>query len=230
MAAEWIKAPTEQRKRTLNSPPADVAPSALLARLQDTPRPNERNLPFPRKDDDGNPIGTFAFWALMQEEIDLCRADAGAYADSLVKRDKDNNAPNQRPWSENYESAVLVEVLFRTLRDNEDLNKPLFRSPDEIRHFLADDEIVHLYEAYSAMQQRRGPLFRVLTEDELEEWIDVLAKGADQYPFELCSRGQLVALVVSFASQMREWQIGKFSSGSDTTDGAETPSKKSEAE
>jgi len=224
MAAPWIEKSTrdKQAKRSENSPPTNVQPSALVARLQQMPRPGERGLPFPRLDDDGEPIGKFDVWVLVQEEIDTARADAEAYTTALMKREKDTNEPNQKAWEENYQSAVLVEVLFRALRDNDNASMPLFRSPEEVRHELSDDEIVHLFEAYSAFQQTHGPLFRVLTADELEEWIEVLSRGADHYPFELCSRGQLVALVISFASLMRPLPTGELSSGTASTDGVET--------
>jgi len=204
----------------MSPPRGDIAPSALVARLQEMPRPNERGLPFPRKDDDGNPVGTFAMWVLTQEEVDLCRADAERYATMLMKR-KDEQV-NQVAWDENFKSALLVEVLFRALREDGDLSKPLFRTPEEIRHLLSDEECVHLYEAYTAMQMRVGPLFRLLSAEELEEWIVLLAEGADHYPFELCSRGQLVALVLSFVSQMQALRTGKSSSGLASTDGAGT--------
>ncbi|MCK9357686.1 MAG: hypothetical protein M0R22_11180 [Dehalococcoidia bacterium] len=223
MAPPWIRQQQREQKSP-NAPPADVHPGELVARLQQMPRPNKRDLPFPRNDDDGQPIGKFALWVLMQHEVDLCRSDAERYATALMER-PNKEKPNQFAWNENYQSALFVEVLYRSLRENDDLSKPLFRSPDEIRHHLSDDECVHLYEAYSAFQQTHGPLFRVLTGDEVDEWIEVLAEGADHYPFELCSRGQLVALVVSLASQIRTSRTGGSSSGTPSTDGAtDTPS------
>ena len=221
MAASWIEK-SKPPARSDFAVPTNVEPSALLAKLQEMPRPGQRGLPFPRNNDDGQPIGKFAIWVLMQEEVDLARADAEVYATSLMNKKKDEGPANQVAWTENYQSAVLVEVLFRALRDDDDLSKPLFRSPEEIRHYLTDDECVHLFEAYSAFQHMYGPLFRTLNADELEEWIETLSKGADHYPFELCSRGQLVGLVISFASQMRGLLTGESLPGTPSTDGAGT--------
>ena len=65
--------------------------------------------------------------------------------------------------------------------------------------------------------------------------IEALAEGADAYPLELCSRGQLVVLVHSLAKLMRSYLTGEDSSGSASTDGqsgtpsTSTTAKESEA-
>lgn len=228
MAPTWLKKEGASKQRGNGPPPAsEVARSTLVARLLDRPRPHRKGLPFPRVDDDGQPLGRFAVWVLTQEEVDLCRADAEKYASALCKHADKDDAPNQEAWRAIYMSALPVEVLARVLRDNDDLSVPLFRSPEEVRQ-LSDDEVVHLFEAYTALQQTTSPLMRTLTEDEVEQWIEALAEGANEYPLELCSRGQLVVLVLSLVSLMRSSPTGSGSSGSGSTDGQDgTPSSSS---
>jgi hypothetical protein len=103
----------------------------------------------------------------------------------------------------------------------------LFRTPSDLRE-LSSAEVVHLMNAYDQVQRRFGPLFRVLTNAELDEWIAIIQRGLESGdPFGLlCSLapGEMSQLIVSFAERLLKLQTGNGSSGSLSEDGRETTS------
>ena len=202
-------------------PPPDEAPGALLSKLMES-APGHITVPSPRLDDNGQPLGELGIVCLTRAQIDECVANAEAYVSRLLKQrgksfDHDEQRQvNQEAWSELYNDAKVVEVLYHACRDPEDLSKRLFRSPEDIRRHLTPDEVVFLAEHYDTVQRKYGPLWKLLTAEECDQWIDVLSRGAeDQFPFGSLSRGQLVQLLVSLAYRLRSLTTGTFSSGAD---------------
>lgn len=192
--------------------------AALFVAITESARPHER-LPYVRFDDEGKPLGHFVCQVLSQREIDCCRGDAEKYTRRTLEQANDGDkdaakAVNQEAWRGVYNSALMVELLYQACRDEDDVRRHLFPDPDSIRTQLTGDEIAQLYDGYETLQFRRGPLFRTLTDEELEWWIDALKEGADQVPFGHLSHGQCVQLIVSLAARLSTSTTGKSSPGS----------------
>lgn len=210
-----------------NGPPSesDVPRSELYRKIADRSPPFVL-LPFPRLDDDGQPIGEFRLQVLRQSEIDDAAVEAERYVRKRMNErgsDGDENVkPNQEAWREIFQDAMAVELVYRSTRDATDASKPLFSSPADIRHELTRSEIVHIVNAYDQLQTRFGPSFRLLTEDEVEEWITALMRGAeiDLGPLGCLAPGQLVMLIGSLASLCRSYQTDISSAGSPSSDSA----------
>lgn len=188
-----------------NGPPpvSEVSRSELFRRISDKSPPFEI-LPFPRKDDDGEPIGHYRLQVLRQRDIDQAAAEAERYVRKAMQDGSDR--PNQEAWREVYDSALMVELTFRACRDKEDASQPLFPSPQDIRSELTQSEIVHLTNSYQQLQHRFGPSFAILTEEETDEWLDALYHGGelDLGPLGCLSPGQLVQLIAGLASRLRK--------------------------
>jgi len=205
-------------------PESEVSRSTLFRKLSDKIPPHQI-LPFPRRDDDGNPIGEYWLRVLPQKEID----DAAVEAERYVRKrmadgvgDLDGIKPNQEAWREVFGSALMVELIFRACRDKDDASIPLFPSPDDIRRELTNSEIVFISEAYESLQRKFGPTFAVLTESEVEEWIAAMTRGGevDLGPLGLLSRGGLEQLIGGLVSLLPRSAIGTSSRGPQWSDSA----------
>lgn len=215
-------------------PPADVPAGELLRKLMDSALPSEV-IPWPRDGEDGKPIGQVAIRILTQDELDKCAANAERYVRNLLNsgiKDKSQGSErvNQAAWAELFETAKAVELLYIACRKHDDLGTPLFRTPADIREFATPNEITHVLNAYMQLQFRFGPLWRLLTEEECDEWIRMLEAGADEYPLAQLSPGQLRLLVTSLVSRYGSLAMGKFSDGSQSSVGTSESSQQTASE
>lgn len=205
------------------SPPKDVEPSELVRRLMDTKRPSEV-VPFPRNDDDGVPIAEVRLIVLTQYEIDCCCANAEVYTRKMLKElhkltDEQTNSVRREAWEEIYNNAKCVEVLYEACREAGDVSKRAFVAPDSLRKLMTTDEAASLFRSYEVVQYKFGPLWRVLSDAEIEQWIEKLTAGVGAYPLAGLAPGALVQLVISMAFRLRSLKIDTGSSGSPSSDG-----------
>lgn len=218
--------PAPFQRNTGGRSAASTDPGALLSALLEASRPHER-MDWVRKDEDGKPLGTFVMQVLSASEVERAKGDAEKHVRGLLTtvNDADTSgakAVNQAAWEDMYQSALAVELLYHACRDADDVRKTLFRTPDDIRDYMTSDEIAQLYDAYDGLQHRVGPLFRLLSDEELEWWIKTLEEGADKLPFGQLSHAALVQLIVSLGSLLRSLRIGTSSPGSESSDGSDT--------
>lgn len=204
-----------------NGPPpdAEVSRSELFRRIADKAPPFQI-LPFPRKDDDGEPIGHYRLQVLRQRDIDQAAAEAERYVRKAMQDGSDK--PNQEAWREVFDSALMVELVFRACRDKDDASRPLFPSPQDIRAELTQSEIVHLTNSYQLLQHLFGPSFARLTEDEVEEWLAALTRGGelDLGPLGCLSPGGLAQLIDGLVSLLLKSRTATFSVGRQSSDSA----------
>lgn len=196
-------------------PPLDVAPSELWAQITQLPRP-ARLVDFPAKDPvTGEPIGQVAIWALTQEELMICYANAARVAKDLLKAET-TDAPSQA-YTAIYQDACACEVLYRACRDIKgapSYSQPAFPAPREVRRRLMQDQIATLFRAYLQVERELGPIVAALTPDELEAWIGRLAQAGNVFPLVSLSREALETLALSLALRLHASSTGTSSPGS----------------
>lgn len=203
-------------------PPKDVPPSELIAKLQDSKRPSEV-LPFVRKDDDGAPLLSYRMMVLTPEELAIARANADQYTrtkltETLDMTDEQARQVRKETWTDIYNDALMVEVLFESMRREDDCTRKLWDAPSQIRRLLTTDEVAQLFASYQGVQFRLGPMWMLLTDDEVSQWIEVLTAGAGAYPLESLGQGQLVQLLISLAYRLRDLRTAIGSSGTPTAE------------
>jgi hypothetical protein len=210
-------------------PPADVAPGELLRKLIATEPPSEV-CDFPRAGADGAPVLQYRMRVLTQYEVDGACANAEQYARRLLK-DKSGMGHAEiremraEAWEEIYNNARLVELLYAACRDKEDASIRLFATPDDLRRLLTADELASLFNTYVTVQYRYGPLWRTLTDEEVEAWLARLESGVGAYPLSQLEPGQLVQLVTSLAEHLRSSRTDSGSPGSPSADGSSDTSQ-----
>jgi len=206
------------------SPSPEVSPSETLRILAATEPPSEV-LPFPRRNDKGEPAFEYRMRVLTQYEIDLCCANSEQYSRKLLQgqlkiTDEQVKHVRNETWRDVYENAKLIELLFTACRDKDDPKRKLFDAPGQLRKLLTADECAALFQAYQLVQGKYGPLWSQLSDEQIEEWIDRIVKGADLHPLSQLEPVALAMLVVGMAYRIRALRTGTGSSGSDSSDGA----------
>jgi hypothetical protein len=185
----------------------------MLQRLMAIEPPSQK-IPFPRKNADGAAVCDVVVRVLTQSQIESCCANAEQHVRLLFKGKLEAagideiKAVRAEAWSEAYENAKLVELLFEACRDPDEPKRPLFSGPTEIRKLLTADECASLFQAYATIQEQNAPLISELSEAELEDWITTLAKGAAHAPLWLLAHGAQTQLLTYMASQLRSSKIG----------------------
>ena len=165
---------------------------------------------FPRKDEEGNPVGQVRIRVLTQEEQMVCTSAAEAVAREHLKDAKREELGYERLFAD----AVTVEVLFRACRDPEDVRRTVFPSTKALRQMLTTDECAALFMHYLTAQLELGPIVSRLSNEELDAWIDRLAEGGSAFPFDLLSSDLQKTLLLYMAYQLRSLQMETSSVGS----------------
>lgn len=205
-------------------PPKKEQPGVLLQRLMSSTTYSEV-LPFPRKDEHGEPLFEYRMRVLKQSEIDVCAASAEQHARRIFRGEKDAVGEDiarvrSEAWVEVYQNAKLVELLYHACREVEDAKRPLFTTPTQMRELLTADELAALFIAYELVQAKAAPLWEALTDDEVDKWIEVLVKGADMRPLVRLAPSALAQLAISLAFRLQNLRTDTGSPGSQFSDGA----------
>lgn len=207
--------------RAKHLPPKDVSDSELIRKLISVEPPSEV-LGFPRYNEDGTPLFEFRMRVLTQQEIDECGVNAERHARDVLagkaKGGEDIKAVRAEAWEEIFINAKLVELLYLACREKDDVTKTLFVAPSRMRKILTQDELAALFSAYQSLQFKFGPLWRVLTDDEVDAWVEKLVGGMHAYPLSQLPPGQLVQLVLSLAYRLAALKTGTCSHGSQSED------------
>lgn len=177
--------------------PADnITPRDLWQQLTAMPRAH-RMIDFPRKGPDGNPVGELAMWVLLQEEVISATGDAEKRVQRMLK-----DAGGKEGYDSLMELWLSCELLFRCCRKPEDISKKLFPTVEDIAKHLTTDEIGVLVFNYRTVQSELGPIVSEMSQEEMDAWIEKLAKGGALFPFDLLSTGMRNRLMIYMASRL----------------------------
>jgi hypothetical protein len=198
--------------RSLVREKEEVEPSELWLALTAIPRPHKL-VPFPRAiPGTSTPVGEIAMWPLTQEEQMAANAEADRFTKRLMsdpqKRDEANLG-----YHHTYTNDVAIQVLHRACRSSEDLDRPAFPSPEQMRRALTTDEVGVLFASYLTVQSEIGPIVAHMTDEEREALILRLHEGGSAFPFDSLSWEQQRDLVLSMASQIASCWTVMFSAG-----------------
>lgn len=203
----------------LSGPPTNIESHELWDKIAAMPRPS-RAVDFPRLDPTGQPVGRLAIWVLSQEDQMRAAAEAEAYARKRLKEiPKDGEA--RQGYEDLYRNAAAVEVLFRACRRIDDLKKPFFPTPHQLRS-LTVDEIGVLLQEYFITQSELGPIIAKMSEDDVSMWISRLKEGAAEIPFARLSWDGQIDLVNSLVRRIVSLQTDITSSGLPALNGSES--------
>lgn len=203
--------------RVTNGPPSEEEISAkeLWAQIMAMPRPHQI-VPFPRKGEDGKPLGRIAMWVLTQEESGRAIAAAEAWTRRVLKEDKQlpQAGEPRTGYEELLENRKALEILFRCCRNPDDLNKGFFPAVEIIGQKLTVDEVAILLLNYVRVKSELGPVESEMGPEERDAWIEKLAKGGSLFPFDSLSLGAQSTLISYMAAQLWNSRMANSSPGS----------------
>ncbi len=193
----------------MSGPSKEIPASHLWLKLQEMPRPSKL-VDFPRRGEDGEPIGQTAIRILTQEEQMACAMAAEKSAREHLKDAKRDEIGYERFFSD----AHCVEVLYRACRDPDDVTRTAFPSSKLLREALTTEECAALFTHYLTIQLELGPTVSNMGDEEIEAWIDRLVEGGSAFPFDLVSSDLQKILLLHMAYQLRSSQTDTSSVGS----------------
>jgi hypothetical protein len=219
-------------------PPKDVPASELFQKLLERPEPSVV-VDFPRKNEDGKPVGQVRIRVLRMEEHDEARISA---IDALKKRGvmtsdvAYESLLGDGAARELLARACLTDKAATGTDDSETgpLYGRIFRTAADVNKLTAD-EVSVLFGYYLQVQKRFGP-YEASFQDpqEVNAWVQRLVEGAAAYPLSalpspdvqeltlcLAQRASRLSEIMSsqpedlpalLASLPTSWVIGTYSS------------------
>ncbi len=182
-------------------PPDNIEPSALWLALTQLPRPHKLvDIPrcFPGTD---TPVGQVAMWPLTQEEQMAVNAEADRFTKKLLQDPQKRDEANLG-YQHTFANEVALQILSRVCRDANDLKKPAFPSPKQMREHLTADEVGVMFSQYLVIQLELGPIVANISDDEMEAWIKRIASGGSAFPFASLSWETQQRLVLGMACRL----------------------------
>src|SRR3990167_7746043 len=192
-------------------PREEFTPSQTWLALTSIPRPT-RAIPLPRLNDAGEPVGTVLMWPLTQEEIMSANAEADRFTKSLMKDAQKKDEANLG-YHYNFTNEVAIQILYRACRDVDDVKRPTFPSPAQMRAAFTADEIGVLFDNYCTVQSEVGPIVAYMSDEEYEALILRLVEGGSAFPFDSLSWEARKALVLFMALRLTSCWMAMSSHG-----------------
>ena len=101
-----------------------------------------------------------------------------------------------------FETWASCETLHRCCRKADDLSTPFFLTVEAISKNLSADEIAILLLAYNQVRAELGPIVSEMNQEEMDAWIEALARGGSTIPLASLSPGAQSRLVLYMASRL----------------------------
>lgn len=198
-------------------PNDQISPGEYWAELTKCPRPN-KTIDFPRKRPGSDePICQIAMVVLTQGEQMQAAANALRRTRKIVADESAKPGEWSPATQEIYQSCISNEVLYLSCKDPSDteLKKPFFRGVPDIEKYLSVDEIAVLMMHYIHIKSDLGPIVSEFQSDEeMDAWIETLARGGNFDPLLSVSQPLLIRLVAYLAGLLYSSQMDNSSAGS----------------
>lgn len=176
------------------------APSAFVAALIAKANRPHAVIPFPLLDDAGEPVAHVYIRGLSQEEEDVAFANARSYTLRLTAEE----GAGETRWKpdELEHNARASEILSIACRNADDPSKPFFEHGVVDTRQFETDVLGQLMNAYNELKELYYPRLREMSKEDFDEFVDVIAAGAEQLPFWRLSRATLEAFCRSAVTSL----------------------------
>ncbi len=169
----------------------------------ETPRPSEV-IDFPRKDEEGKPLGRVRIMTLRMEDHDDAKQRAHA---KLKKKNFSNDDIASPAIAALYGDAIAKEVIALCCWSEEnygDSENPtyarIFGDANDVSK-LSADEVLVLFSAFQLVQFKYGPLEKMDPED-VDSWVKRLVEGGSGFPLLSLPLPDLVSLTSLLAEKI----------------------------
>lgn len=164
----------------MSGPPSDIDPGALVAYLKQKPRPS-KVVDFPSETLKGTS------WERVRIIVPAAIAHGEAQL-AAHKRMRDELKIPREEWTTETGAAMLgdltaKEVLARVVFSEREIAPGkyarLFADSSDVEKCLSSDEIAILFALYQQVAFEIGPRLAVLTDAQVDAWIETLKRGFD---------------------------------------------------
>jgi len=186
----------------------------IFAEIVNGPRPHQI-APFPRVNPSTGEEIEIAVVVLTGVETAIITADAEMKVRKVLKGDVPGESDAKRGYDELFNTFLAEGLLFDAIRVPEDVTKRFFPNKASILQVLTMDEIAILLNTYYQVQTFMGPVIAELSQEAMDEWVELLKKkGADQgFALNFCSLECMKELVMHLVKQLPSSPTSKSSSG-----------------
>lgn len=172
-----------------------------FAKIIQLPRPAEV-VDFPMKDDNGNPIKV-AMRVLTSAESFRCRANAIKDTRQIIGG---SDPVSDLEKTEIFQQKLTAELLFNACVDATDLKTKFFRTPKDVMEHLTMDQNGYLLGQYLIVQSQLSPIISEMTDEQLDELISRIQRGASISDLGFFTLGALKLLVMHTISRLSTLQ------------------------
>lgn len=216
------------QRQANHGPPANEDAADLWAKITTLPRAH-KVVDFPRVDADGSSLGQVAIVVLTGDEVHLSNLNAEkfirkAYKDAMGEVPKADEMSGS--FQSMYNTRATREILFRSCKKAEhceagpdgvcivdhDKLAPFFPTQEAIGK-LTTDETAVLMRHYMQTQSTLGPIVKLMSQSEMDEWLEVLARGGRADPLAFLSLEDVTRLLMHSANRLYPLQTGNSSLG-----------------
>lgn len=216
------------QKQASHGPPKDIDPSDLWSQITTMPRAH-RVVDFPKYDKNGSPLGQIAIVVLTGDEVQAASMNAEKFIRKACK-DAFGEVPKADEMSGSFQSMhntrATSEILFRSCKkadqcepgpdgvcivDHGELER--FFSIREDIGKLTTDETAVLMRHYMQTQSTLGPIVKHMSQSEMDEWLEVLARGGRVDPLAFLSLEDVTRLLMYSACRLYPSQTDTSSHG-----------------
>lgn len=169
----------------------------LWAAITAMPRPH-RLVDFPRKGQDGVPMGQVAIVVLTQTEQIQAAAATEDFARKVIK-DMPKEGDARRGYDDVYSNHMAVELLFRCCKKPDDPKANFFPTTHAIQDHMTPDEVGVLVRAYMEVQAEIGPIMANMSDEEVDAWVKRLREAGSRVPLASLSLAALIDLAFILA-------------------------------
>lgn len=209
-----------------NGPPANLKPAELVAQLRQRPRPS-MPMDFPGYQYEGTPLEKIRI--VVQPSNANGQAQLAAHA-----RMRDEMKLPLIEWETETGKAILgdlvakemiARMVFMDVEISPGKYQAIFTDSKSVEQLCSADEVAVLFDLCMDVQRQLGPRLHVLTEADIDSWINILGEGlrSDMLCFlalqdarELCL-GLARRLAKSTKSQAQDSQPSESRRSSEST-------------
>jgi alkylation response protein AidB-like acyl-CoA dehydrogenase len=187
----------------------DVSAADLWTQITASPRAH-RIVPFPRTA--GGACVEVAMVVLEQQDAMAAKASSARWVQKMLREKGAAGDAFPEDRQALAEMRDAQELLFRACRRAGDLGRPFFPTLEAIGK-LTTDEVSVLVMHYQRVQVELGPIVAEMSTEEIDAWIERLAKGGSLFPFDGLSSGAQSLLIMSMAARLWSFMTASSSPG-----------------
>lgn len=168
---------------------------------------------FPDYDENGKPFCQILIKTISLDDTVKIQKDATNECDKSFIEEKEKIDRNSKLYLDRYENIAAKHFLFHCCYEPTEPSKRVFPTPGQVGK-LSQDEVSLLLLEHRRLQDSRSPFISNMTASEFENYVDDLAKSAEEGGYFLerilpDAKNQLLLSMATQLSALKQSQMDK---------------------